>query len=206
MPSHSEDPTAAATVPAHASVPSRRRWPVVVLAVLLVLAVGAGVTAALIAVDQRESAAAWQERAEAVEQQRDEVAEERAAVAAQLDDAVDALTTSESDVVRLEDRVRSLAEEKARAEDTATTVSVERDVFIELSERVSEATAALDSCVSRLFALQEDSVAAFNAAAAGQDVDVDDLNDRAAEVRGFCTEARGAVAQAQAAADQLRRS
>ena len=194
------------TSPPTDTTPRRRRWVVLLLAVLLVLATGAAVAAALVASDQREAAAAWQERAEALELQRDEVADDRAAVAEQLNEAVAALTTSETDVARLEDRVRTLAEEKARAEDTATTVSVERDVFVELSEMVAEATGALDSCVTRLFELQEASVAAFNAAAAGQQVDVDALNERAAVVRGFCEQARSAAADAEAAADQLRRS
>ncbi len=196
----------AATPTAAPSPPPRRRWVVVLLAVLLVLTMGAAVAAGLVAADQRDAAAAWQERATALERQRDEVAAERAAVAEQLDAAVAALDTSEADVASLEERVRTLAEEKARAEDTATTVSVERDVFIELSERVTAATSALDSCVTRLFELQESSVAAFNAAAAGDQVDVDALNRRAGEVRGFCDEARTAAAQAEAAADELRRS
>lgn len=194
-------PTSTPTAP-----PRRRRWPVVLLAGLLVLATGAAVAAVLVAVDQREAAAAWQERAVALERQRDEVADDRAAVAEQLEDAVASLATSETDVAQLEDRVRALAEEKARAEDTATTVSVERDVFVELSEIIAEATGALDSCVTRLFELQEASVAAFNAAATGEQVDVDALNDRAAQVRGFCEQARTAAAEAEAAADQLRRS
>ena len=183
-----------------------RRWPTVLVVLLLLTALGGGGAAAWFAADQREVAAAWQERAVGLERQLDEVEEDRAELAERLDEAVGALTASESDVARLEERVRDLAEEKARAEDTATTVSVERDVFRELSEMVSDATTALDTCVTRLFELQESSVAAFNAAAAGREVDVDGLNERAAEVRGFCARARAAAAEAEAAAEQLRRS
>ncbi len=186
--------------------PARRRWVVVVLAVLLVLAVTAAVIAGLVAADQREAAADWQQRTTTLQQQLDEVVEERTQLAVQRDEAIDALIASESDVAALEDRVRTLAEEKARAEDTATTVSVERDVFIELSEVVTEATSSLDTCVTRLFELQEASVAAFNAAAAGRQVDVVALNARAETVTGFCEQARSAVAEAEAAADRLRRS
>ena len=175
------------------------------LVLLLVGAIGGGVTAAWIAADQREVAAAWQERAAGFERQLDAVDEDRTELADELDEAVGALTTSESDVARLEERVRDLAEEKARAEDAATTVSVERDVFRELSEMVAEATTALDTCVTRLFELQESSVAAFNAAGGGREVDVDALNARAEEVRGFCAQARTAAAEAEAAAEQLRR-
>lgn len=194
------------TAPSADVATPRRRWPIVLLVLLLVGAIGGGVTAAMVAADQRDVAAAWQERAADLERQLDEVDEDRAELADQLDEAVDALTTSESDVTRLEERVRDLAEEKARAEDTATTVSVERDVFRELSEMVSEVTTALDTCVTRLFELQESSVAAFNAAAAGREVDVDALNERADEVRGFCAQARTAAAEAETAAEQLRRS
>lgn len=184
----------------------RRRWPIVVLSVLLVLAVGAAVALGLLAADQRDAAAAWQDRAVALEVQRDEVAEDAARVAAQLDEAVASLRTSEADVATLEDRVRALAEEKARAEDTASTVAVERDVLVELTTVVSDAAGALDSCVTRLFALQEASVAAFNEAAADRQVDVTSLNQRADEVTDFCDQARTAAAEAEAAAAQLRRS
>jgi hypothetical protein len=186
--------------------PRRRRWPIVLLAVLLVLSTAGAVIATVVAVDQRDVAAQWEERALALEAQRDAVDEQRAEVAEQLETALDALTTSERDVGELEDRVRTLADEKARAEDTATTVQVERDVFIELSEVISDATVALDSCVTQLFDLQAASVEAFNRANTGQDVDIDALNARAAEVTRFCNQARTAAANAEAAADRLLRS
>lgn len=189
------------------ATPGRRGRTRVVLVLLLVLLVtGGAVAATLIAVDQREVAAEWQARAVALEGQLEEVAGERQEVAGQLDETLDALTTSERDVGELEARVRALADEKARAEDTATTVQVERDVFIELSELIAAATDSLDSCVTQLFELQTASVAAFNRASADQPVDVDALNARAAEVTGFCNQARTAAAEAQAAADRLLRS
>lgn len=202
---HTEPGYPAVDVPDTAA-PSRRRWVVVLLAILLVLATAAAVTAGLIAVDQREVAERWQERATATSQQLEEVVAQRADLAAQRDEALAALATSEADVAALEDRVRALAEEKARAEDTATTVSVERDVFFELSEVVAEAASTLDSCVTRLFELQDASVAAFNAAAAGRQVDVDALNARSETVTTFCEQARSAAADAQAVADRLRSS
>ena len=183
-----------------------RRWPNVVLVLLLLVAVGAAVSLGMVAADQRDAAAAWQDRAVALEVQRDEVADDAVRLGEQLDRAVASLRTSEADVATLEDRVRALAEEKARAEDTASTVAVERDVLIELTTVVSDAAGALDSCVTRLFALQEDSVEAFNAAAADRQVDVASLNQRAEEVTAFCDQARTAAAEAEAAAAQLRRS
>gem|GEM_PF-1748945 len=193
--------TSASTPP-----PRRRRWPTVVLVVLLLLTTVGAITATVVAVDQRDVAAQWEERALALEAQRDALDEQRAEVSDRLEATRDALVTSERDVGELEDRVRSLAEEKARAEDTATTVQVERDVFIELSELISDATGALDSCVTQLLDLQSASVEAFNRANAGQDVDIDALNARAGEVTRFCNQARTAAATAEAAADRLLRS
>jgi len=203
----SADPASPSTSnPSSTPPPRRRRWPTVLLVVLLLLATAGAITATVVAVDQRDVAAQWEERALALEAQRDAVDEQRAEVAAQLDATLDSLATSERDVDELEDRVRTLADEKARAEDTATTVQVERDVFIELSELIGDATTALDSCVSQLFDLQSASVEAFNRANAGQDVDIDALNVRSGEVTRFCNQARSAAASAEAAADRLLRS
>ena len=182
-----------------------RGW-TVALALLLVLTTGGAVAASLIALDQRDVAAEWQARAAGLEDQLDAVDAQRQEAAGRLDDTLDALTSSERDVGELEERVRSLAAEKARAEDTATTVQVERDVFIELSGLIADATSSLDSCVTQLFELQTASVDAFNRTAADQPVDVEALNARAAEVTGFCNQARTAAADAEAAADRLLRS
>jgi len=178
----------------------------VALVVLLVLATGGAVAASLIAVDQRDVAAEWQGRAGALEDQLDEVDAQRQEAAGRLDETFEALTSSERDVGELEERVRTLADEKARAEDTATTVQVERDVFIELSGLIADATSSLDSCVTQLFELQTASVDAFNRTAADQPVDIEALNARAAEVTRFCNQARTAAADAEAAADRLLRS
>jgi chromosome segregation ATPase len=194
--------------PASSEAPGERRhrgW-TVALVVLLVLTTAAAVTASSIALDQRDVAAEWQARAVELEDRLDGVDAERQEVSGRLDETLDALTTSERDVGELEERVRTLADEKARAEDTATTVQVERDVFIELSELVADATSSLDTCVTQLFELQTASVEAFNRAAADEEVDVEALNARAAEVTRFCNEARTAAANAEAAADRLLRS
>jgi chromosome segregation ATPase len=183
----------------------RRRASRVLLVLALLVAVIGGIVAGLVATDQRDAAGEWRARAETLEEQRDGLVDERDLLADRLDEALAALGTSERDVADLEERVRTLAEEKARAEDTATTVQVERDVFLELSELIGEATGSLDACVSQLFELQTASVAAFNRANLGQSVDVDALNDRADEVTRFCNQARSAAASAQAAADQLPR-
>ncbi len=186
--------------------PAGRRLPTVALVLMLLLVLAGGTVAGLVVADQRQVAAQWQDRALTLEEQRDGLVSERDQLAVQLDQALGALDTSERDVAALEERVLELAEEKARAEDTATTVEVERDVFIELSELIVEATGSLDACVSQLFELQTASVEAFNRANRGQTVDIDTLNARAGEVTRFCDQARSAAASAQAAADRLRSS
>jgi chromosome segregation ATPase len=182
-----------------------RGW-TVALVLLLVLTTAGAATATSIALDQRDVAAEWQARAVELEDRLDGVDAQRQEVTGRLDETLDALTTSERDVGELEERVRTLAEEKARAEDTATTVQVERDVFIELSELIADATSSLDTCVTQLFELQTASVEAFNRSAADEAVDVEALNARAAEVTRFCNQARTAAANAEAAADRLLRS
>ena len=174
---------------------------------VLALLVGSAVLAG-IALDQQQAAEQWRDRALLLEQQRDEalvVADdldaELDAAGAIIDDAVGRLETSERDVSDLEGRLRALADERARAEDALLLGEAERDVLVELSTRVADAVDTLDVCVDRLLALQEASVEAFNAAATGQDVDVDALNQQADDTARFCTNARTAAAQAGAAAD-----
>jgi hypothetical protein len=178
----------------------RRRWPWV-LAVLVLLA-GVGVAAG-VALDQRDVAAAWQDRALELEGQRDDAIGRGAALQDQLDEVASLLAVSERDVAQLEDRVRELADEKAQAEDTATTVQVERDVVLDVSQRIADATESLDRCIARLFELQSSSVEAFNRSAAGDEVDVAPLNAQAREVTDFCNDARSAAAAASTAADRL---
>jgi hypothetical protein len=179
-----------------------RRWPWIVIAVLAVgLALGAG----SVAYQQRGVAAEWRDRAEALRLQRDEGLAREEQLLDQREELAALLTRSEADVVGLEGRLRALADEKAQAEDTATTVQVERDVFSEVTGRIVAATDALDGCVERLFELQTASVDAFNRSTAGEPVDVAPLNATAREVTASCNDARNAAAGAGAAADRLLR-
>ncbi len=177
-----------------------RRWAWGTVSVLALLA--AGVVAG-VALDQRASAAQWQDRAATFESQRDAAAERSAELSDQVDEALVALDTSERDVTELEERVRALAEEKARAEDDVTTVQVERDTFVDLSEQIAEATGSLDECVEQLFDLHAASVEAFNAASVGEPVDVDPLNTQAERVTDFCSQAREDARRASVVADRL---
>lgn len=182
-------------------VPPRRRWPWIVALVAVTALAGA---AGAVALEQRDVAAEWRDRALVMEEHRDDARGRAEALQAQLDAIGDMLATSETDVTRLEDRIRELADEKAQAEDTATTVAVERDVLVQLSSRIADAVSALDACVDRMFDLQSASVDAFNRVAAGDDVDVDPLNQQAQATTLFCNDARSAAAGAAAAADQIR--
>lgn len=183
-----------------AEAPRPRRWPWWLAIVLLVAVAGA---AAAVAWDQRETAALWQERAEGLEDQRDDALGRGEALQTQLDDVADLLDSSETDVATLEQRIRELADEVAQAQDTATTIQVERDVLADVSTQVASAVEALDACVTRLFDLQESSVQAFNRSAAGDPVDVGPLNDQANEVTRFCNDARSAASAAASAAGQI---
>lgn len=182
------------------TVRSPRRWPWILVAVL---ALGAAVAASVVALDQRDVAAAWEARAVALEGQRDEAARTGEELVGALDGVEGLLAASEADVSDLEERLRVLADQLARAEDTATTVAVERDVIVELTTRIADATESLDVCITQLFELQSASVAAFNRTAAGEAVEVEPLNAQAQQVTTFCNEARSAAASAAAAADRL---
>lgn len=178
-----------------------RRWPWIVAIVLLVVLTG---TAGAVAWEQRAVAGEWRDRALTVEDQRDDARGRAEAMQTQLDEIASMLTTSETDVGQLEDRIRELADEKARAEDTATTVQVQRDVLARVSSRIADAISALDQCVSRMFELQSATVAGFNRVAAGEDVDIGPLNQMAQSTTSFCNDARAAAAGAAAAANQIR--
>lgn len=175
-----------------------RRWPLV-LGVLLAL-VGTAV-----AVQQRQVAASWQDRAVRFETARDDAVGRGEALQRQLDEVADALATSETDVGALEDRVTELADEKAQAEDVATTTEVERDTLVALSSAIAGSVTSLDACVDELFTLLNDSIDAFNRQGEGQDVDVGPLNTARAAATGGCNDARQDAADAASTAEELLR-
>lgn len=177
----------------------------VVLVVVTVLALLLAAAGGAAAWQQRDVAQQWRDRATTREAERDDALGRVGALQRQLDEVAAALSTSEADVAALEERLRELADEKAQAEDTATTVQVQRDAVVDLTQKVASSVTSLDECVTRLLAVQRDSVEAFNAAAAGEPVDVDPLNAALEETRGFCDAARAAAARAAAAAQALPR-
>lgn len=167
------------------------------LAIALALAAGA------VAYDQREVAADWRDRSAALQDQRDDAVARSGRLTEQREELSALLIASEDDVEGLEDRLRALADEKAQAEDTATTIQVERDVFSQVTGRIATAADVLDRCVEQLFELQTASVDAFNRSTAGEPVDVAPLNATAQQVTASCNDARVAAADAGAAADRL---
>ncbi|MTV26329.1 hypothetical protein FTX61_13030 [Nitriliruptoraceae bacterium ZYF776] len=184
-------------VPAGGPPPSRRRrWPLVVA--LLVGLAGAGV-----AVQQRQVAASWRDRATTAGEDLDDAQGRNEALQSQLDEVANALSTSEGDVTDLEARIRELADEKAQAEDTATTVQIERDVFLDLSSAIAGSVTSLDGCVDDLFDLLNESIDAFNRQGSGENVDVGPLNRERESTTDGCNEARADAAAAAAAADAL---
>jgi uncharacterized protein YlxW (UPF0749 family) len=196
-------PTAGPPPQAPASDPSatrrRRRHLPIVLAIVVAL------VAAAVTVQQRQVAAGWQQRAVALEEQRDDARGRAEAFQRQLDEIAEALAVSESDVAALEDRVRDLADEKAQAEDVATTTTVERDTLVALSSAVAGAVTSLDACVVQLFDLLNEAIGAFNRQGSGETVDVAPLNADRAVTTADCNAARSDAADAAARADRLLR-
>lgn len=184
----------------HDPVPlqAARRWPRT-LALLVLLGLAAAGTG--IAVEQRSVAVEWRERAETLEQQRDDAIGRSEALAAQLSELGTLVQLSTEDLADLEDRLAELAGEKARAEDR---VALTREELRTLAERVASASRLLNGCVDDLLELQQQTVSAFNRLAGGASVDVTPLNERLEEVRGTCTVARQAGADAAALASRLR--
>lgn len=178
--------------------PRPRRWPLILGAVLALIGAAVGL-------QQRQVAAAWQERAVALAEQRDEARGRAEAFQRQLDEAAEALAVSESDVVTLEDRVRELADEKAQAEDVATTTGVERDTLVQLSNAIAGSVTDLDRCVGQLFDLLGDAIDAFNRQGAGEVVDVGPLNAERTATTDTCNQARRDAADASATAERLLR-
>jgi hypothetical protein len=171
----------------------------------LVLGLLLGLLGAGVGVQQRQVAASWSDRAATLEDERDDARARGEAFQRQLDEVADALAVSESDVGALEERVRELADEKAQAEDVATTTTVERDSLVELNGAIAGAVTALDGCVDQLFDLLGDAIDAFNRQGAGEPVDVDPLNAARTTATTECNDARQAAANAAATADRLLR-
>jgi uncharacterized coiled-coil protein SlyX len=185
-----------------APLPAPRRRGSRALSVLVVLGlVGLAVGGIAVGWEQREVAAGWRDRALLLEQQRDDAIGRAEALSDQLGELANLVQLSVGDLATLEERLAELAGEKALAEDRAT---VTREELRVLAATVESAVRQLNTCVDDLLTLQNDTVSAFNALAAGQRVDIAPLNDRLNATRERCDAARRAGASAVALAQRLR--
>ncbi len=190
-------PDAAAQDATPRSATPRRRTRTLVTLLMLGLALGAGA----VTWEQRQVAAGWQERAVALEQQRDDAIGRSEALSEQLGELANLVQLSVEDLATLEERLAELAGEKAQAEDRAT---VTRDELRTLAARVQSAFQQLTACVDDLFALQSDTISAYNSLARGNQVDVGPLNERQRVMVERCSAARQAGESAVALASRLR--
>jgi len=175
-----------------------RRTPRTALTIVL-LAITIGASA--VAWQQRETAAGWQARADVLEQQRDDAIGRSEALSGQLSELAGLVELSVDELATLEERLAELAGEKAQAEDRATLT---RDELRTLAARVDTAVRSLNACADDLLILQADTVAAFNALARRESVDVAPLQRRLDDVNARCREARQAGEAAVALASRLR--
>jgi chromosome segregation ATPase len=164
----------------------------------LLAAAGAG---SAIGWQQREVAAGWRDRALVLEQQRDDAVGRSEALSDQLGELANLVQLSVEDLATLEERLAELAGEKAQAEDRATLT---RDELRTLATRVESAVRQLNACVDDLFALQSDTIDAYNSVARGAPVDVTPLNDRLRVMSERCSAARQGGESAVALASRLR--
>jgi len=188
--------------PAHLAIErpvgrARRAGRVLLALLLLSAALGGGA----VAWQQREVAAGWQARAVLLEQQRDDAIGRAEALSEQLGELVELVQLSGEDLATLEERLAELAGEKAQAEDRATLT---REELRTLAGRVESAVRQLNSCADDLFALQADTVEAYNSLARGTPVDIGPLNDRLRATADRCNAARQAGDAAVALASRLR--
>lgn len=176
---------------------ARHRGRTLALLLMMGIALGGGA----VAWEQRQVAAGWQERAVALEQQRDDAIGRSEALSEQLGELANLVQLSVEDLATLEERLAELAGEKAQAEDRAT---VTRDELRTLATRVQSAFQQLTACVDDLFALQSDTIAAYNSLARGNPVDVGPFNERQRVMVERCSAARQAGESAVALAARLR--
>jgi chromosome segregation ATPase len=176
--------------------PPRRRWPLVVLVLLVAgIAVGAGVAAYV----NYDTGSAWQDRAEA-QQVRAEAAEARLAeVESALHQTNARLVRSEEDVAMLESRLADLASEKAGAEDSAAMAAEAAEDLTAVTVFAAEVGASLRTCVGRNVELVNDMVSSYNAG----NFDPPAVNSRIGEVNRVCADAERDYAELRIQLDAL---
>jgi len=199
--SWSSEDHASSTAPDAPRADPRRRGRRVLTLLLMFALMGAAGAGGAIGWQQRDVAAGWRDRAQILEQQRDDAVGRSEALSEQLGELANLVQLSVEDLATLEERLAELAGEKAQAEDRATLT---RDELRTLAARVDSAVRQLNACADDLFALQSDTIDAYNSVARGTPVDVSALNDRVRVLSAQCSAARQAGESAVALASRLR--
>lgn len=131
----------------------RRRWPWVAAVVVLAVAAASG---AGLAWHNADRAAAWQEAAEDLRDERDSTAaalkdteDELADTKQSLQQETERLARARNRVGTLEDRVRTLANEKATVEDEREVAEGFADTMAALAVEANQVGEQLDECINR---------------------------------------------------------
>ncbi|WP_127570980.1 hypothetical protein [Georgenia faecalis] len=170
-------PGAPAGPPAHGPrrAASRRRWPLVVAVIALVLAVAAGVYLLVLA-------RAWSERAAQLEESAQTLGTELAQSRAELTDADHALTTTQDQLEAAQEQIAELADRVAQTGDDREIQRQLADYQARVSSAATAVALAMDDCVRG----QQQLIGYLDDAAAYDPTELADFRTRVGE---FCTAA-----------------
>ncbi|WP_246131282.1 COG2 family protein [Cellulomonas aerilata] len=187
-PGGTADPGATAAPPAAGAGRRRRRWPVVVLSVLLVasLAVGGYLLA---------TARAYAERLDWTEQQARAIGSDLALTRSDLEGARSEIEGLQVQLTTAQERITALADEKAQIGDDREAQRQLLDYQARVSEAAGIVASALDRCVQgqdQLIAYLEDAAS----------YDPADLANYGSEVEALCRSASDANVALQSELDQ----
>lgn len=150
--------------------PRQRRWPVVVLVIALVLALGAGVYSALLA-------RAWEERAGEVDVVARGLGEELAETRGELEETQGTLALVERQLDGAQEQIHELADAVARTGDDREVQRQVAEYQTELFNAAAGVTGTMSQCISDQYdyveALEEEYVRVRDLAAEDEDEDED---------------------------------
>lgn len=155
------------------------RWLLGALVVLVLALAGVG----YLAYRNYETGIMWHAEHDEVQQALDASEERATSLNEKLDE-------SEADVVQLERRISSLADEKARAEDRRNDMSLRAAAWRELSDRVSANAVGMDGCIDLMTQLINLQISSWNTDQLGGYVDTHGLNRLTDEVFAHCGQVR----------------
>lgn len=150
--------------------PRQRRWPVVVLVIALVLALGAGVYSALLA-------RAWEERAGEVDGVARGLGAELAETRGELEETRGTLASVEQQLDGAQEQIHELADAVARTGDDREVQRQVLEYQTELFDAAAGVTGAMSQCISDQYdyieALEEEYVRVRDLAAEDEDEEED---------------------------------